>query len=131
MSLFDRIVHNMWSEHQDEYLWDKKLRTHLSTGDQWTVQLIKFLWGKFFELWKIRNDKVHGTGEKATYQLKAERYQTIIKTMFHLQERLEVADCQYMFQSLAEVEEFLQTKSFAYIKTYIDILYLFLKQGIK
>eukprot|EP00957_Ditylum_brightwellii_P067212 5101209-Ditylum_brightwellii.AAC.1 len=34
MSLFDGNVHNMWLEHQDKYLWDKKLRTHLSTGDQ-------------------------------------------------------------------------------------------------
>ena len=110
----------MWLEHQDKYLWDKKLRIHLSTGDQWTVQLIKFLWEKFFELWKIRNVKVHRTDEKATYQLKAERYQTIVKTMFHLQDRLEVVDCQCMFQSLAEVEEFLLTKFFAYIKTFLD-----------
>ena len=44
MSLFDGIVHNMQLEYQDKYLWDKKMRTHLSTGDQWTVQLIKFLW---------------------------------------------------------------------------------------
>ena len=38
---------------------------------------------------------------------------------------------QYMFQSTAEIEEFLKTKSFAYIKTYLEIWYPFFKKGIK
>ena len=57
MSLFDRIVNNKWSEYQDKYVWDKKMKTHLSTGDQWTVQIIKFFWEKFFALWKLQNKK--------------------------------------------------------------------------
>ena len=61
MPLFHRIVTNKWSEYQDNHLWDKKIRTHSSTGDQWTVQIIKFFWEKFFALWKLRNKKVHGT----------------------------------------------------------------------
>ena len=73
------------------------------------------------------NEMVHGTVEKATYQLKAKQYRTIILTMFHFCNRLEAADCQYMFQSLVEVEEFLWTKLFAYIKTYLDIWYPFFK----
>ena len=80
MSLFDEIVNNKWSEYQDEHLWDKKTRTHSSTGDQWTVQIIKFLWEKFFALWKTRNEMVHGTDEKATYKLKVEQYRTIIES---------------------------------------------------
>ena len=116
MSLFDRIVNNKWSEYQDNHFWDKKMRTHSSTGDQWTVQIIKFFCEKFFALLKLQNEKVHGTDEKATYKLKVEQYRTTIKTMFHLCDRLEAADCQYMFQLLVKVEEFLKTKSFAYMK---------------
>ena len=81
-------------------------------------------------MWKIRNDKLHGTDEKVTYQLKAEHYRTITKSMFHLQDRLEATDCQYMLQSLADMEDFLWTMSLAYIKTYLDIRYPFFKQGI-
>ena len=51
--------------------------------------------------------------------------------MFHLCDRLEAADCQYMFQSLVEIEEFLKTKLFAYIETYLEIWYTFFKRGIK
>ena len=84
MSLFDGIINNKWSEYQENHLWDKKMRTHSSTGDQWTVQIVKFFWEQFFALWKLRNEKVHGTDEKATYKLKAEQYRTTIETMFHL-----------------------------------------------
>ena len=107
------------------------MRTHSSTGDQWTVQIIKFFWEKFFALWTLKNKKVHSTDEKATYKLKVERYRTTIETRFHLCDRLEAADCQYMFQSLVEVEEFLKTKLFAYIKTYLEIWYPFFKREIK
>ena len=69
--------------------------------------------------------------KKSTYKLKAECYRTTIKTMSHLCNRLEAADCQYMFQLLVEVEEFLKTKLFAYIKTYLEIWYPFFKRGIK
>ena len=107
------------------------MRTQSSKGDQWTVQIVKFFWEKFFALWKLRNKKVHGTDEKTTYKLKAEQYRTTIETMFHLCNRLEAAYWQYMFQLIAEIEEFLKTKSFAYIKTYLEIWYPFFKRGIK
>eukprot|EP00957_Ditylum_brightwellii_P120950 9224829-Ditylum_brightwellii.AAC.1 len=58
------------------------MKTHSSTGDQWTVQMEKLLWGKFFALLKTRNEMVHGTDEKATYQLKAKQYRTILKQCF-------------------------------------------------
>ena len=74
---------------------------------------------------------VHGTDEKATYKLKVEQYRTMIQTIFHLQDRLEAGDRQYMCQSLVEVEEFWRTKPFTYIKTYLEIWYPFFKQGTK
>ena len=70
------------------------------------MQIIKFLWTKFFELWNIQNTTVHGTSEMATNKLKAERYRTIIETMYHLHDQLEATNWQYMFQMLEEVEDF-------------------------
>eukprot|EP00957_Ditylum_brightwellii_P146097 11123963-Ditylum_brightwellii.AAC.2 len=66
---------------------------------------IKFLWDKFFELQNQRNEK--------------------------FKDRLTTLDQQYIFQSLQEIEEFLQTRSVAYIKGWIAIWYPFDKQGIK
>eukprot|EP00957_Ditylum_brightwellii_P151674 11550581-Ditylum_brightwellii.AAC.1 len=42
-----------------------------------------------------------------------------------------VADCHYMLQNLAEVEEFLHTKTVQYIEDWIAIWYPFFKKGIK
>eukprot|EP00957_Ditylum_brightwellii_P176338 13427453-Ditylum_brightwellii.AAC.1 len=135
MVLFDGTIHKRWTKYQDDHLYDKKLWTPRSNGTQWSVQVIctsdQVFWDTFFELWMTRNEKVHGTGEKARYHLKAEHYKSIIKTMYHHRDRLLAADRQYMFQSLTEIKEFLRTKSLAYIKMWIAVWYPCYKKGIK
>eukprot|EP00957_Ditylum_brightwellii_P044409 3370163-Ditylum_brightwellii.AAC.1 len=71
MSLFDGIIHQEWTEQQDDHLQEKRLWTPCSNGTQWSVQIIKFNWDKFFELWTTHNKKVHGTNKKARNALKA------------------------------------------------------------
>eukprot|EP00957_Ditylum_brightwellii_P126544 9644966-Ditylum_brightwellii.AAC.1 len=60
MRLLDGMMHQEWVEQQDDHLQDKKLWTHQSNGTQWSVQIIKFHWDKFLELWSTHNEKVHG-----------------------------------------------------------------------
>eukprot|EP00957_Ditylum_brightwellii_P072367 5500278-Ditylum_brightwellii.AAC.1 len=71
MSLFGGIIHQDWAEQQDNRLHDKKLLTPQSNGTQWLVQIIKFLWDEFLELWVTHNEKVHGFDKKARNTSKA------------------------------------------------------------
>eukprot|EP00957_Ditylum_brightwellii_P019789 1492752-Ditylum_brightwellii.AAC.1 len=82
MSLFDSIIHHDWAELQYDHLHDKKLWTPQSNGTQWSVQVITFLWDTFLDLWATRNEVVHGSDEKARNVLKAERYKSILETMY-------------------------------------------------
>eukprot|EP00957_Ditylum_brightwellii_P058509 4436822-Ditylum_brightwellii.AAC.1 len=73
MSLFDGIIHQDWAEQQEDHLHGKKLWAPQSTRTQWSVQVIKFLWEKFLELWGTQNKEVHGSDEQARNALKADR----------------------------------------------------------
>eukprot|EP00957_Ditylum_brightwellii_P012124 915470-Ditylum_brightwellii.AAC.1 len=130
-AMFDGFLHKEWTKSQDIHLWEKSLWTPCSNGIQWTVQIIKFLWNRSFVLWQERNEFVHGSNATASQQMKAEKYKATIETMYHFKDRLMAADWQYMFQSLAEVEEFLHTKTVQYFKDWIAIWYPFFKKGIK
>ena len=81
----------------------------------------------------VETKKWNGTWHwsKGNIYVKGWKIENNNQTIFHLWDRLEAADCQYMFQSLVKVEEFFRTKLFAYIKTYLEIWYPFFKQGIK
>eukprot|EP00957_Ditylum_brightwellii_P204205 15338161-Ditylum_brightwellii.AAC.1 len=102
-----------------------------SNGTQWAVQIVKLLWSKFFKLWHKRNENVHGRNDQEHATLKIDRYKCTLETMYHLKDRLQTVDRQYMFQNLQEVKEFLQTQSIQYIQDYIAILYPFFKRGIQ
>eukprot|EP00957_Ditylum_brightwellii_P023279 1756654-Ditylum_brightwellii.AAC.1 len=114
--LFDEMLSKSWTDAQDTHIWENKLWTPCSNGTQWSVQGIKFMWDKFLDLWNDQNKADHGTYEMAHKQSKMTRYKSIIESMFHLKDHLTVSDCQYMFQSLQEVEALLHTRSAAYIK---------------
>eukprot|EP00957_Ditylum_brightwellii_P074503 5661021-Ditylum_brightwellii.AAC.1 len=60
-----------------------------------------------------------------------ERLQCTIATMYHLKDQLLAVDRYYMFQSMAEIEEFLAIKSLHYIKDWISIWYPFFKCSIQ
>eukprot|EP00957_Ditylum_brightwellii_P067828 5148549-Ditylum_brightwellii.AAC.1 len=51
--------------------------------------------------------------------------------MYHFKDQLLPSDRQYIFQNLADVEEFLHTKTVQYIRDWIVIWYPFFKKGIK
>eukprot|EP00957_Ditylum_brightwellii_P062169 4717957-Ditylum_brightwellii.AAC.1 len=104
--MLDRMFSQKWMEEQDTHLWENRLWTSRSTGTQWSVQIIKFLWGKFFELWNQRNVKVHSNNESECTQLKMAWFKSTIKAMFQFKDCLTASDQQYMFQSLQELEEF-------------------------
>eukprot|EP00957_Ditylum_brightwellii_P061314 4653420-Ditylum_brightwellii.AAC.1 len=64
-AIFDGQMSKEWARDQDEYLVVVKLWTQRTNGSQRTVQVIKFLWDRFFELWKKHNEVVHGKEGKA------------------------------------------------------------------
>eukprot|EP00957_Ditylum_brightwellii_P068490 5199413-Ditylum_brightwellii.AAC.1 len=112
----NKFLNSQCRLNQDTHLWEKKLWTPCSNGAQWSAQVIKFLWDKYLDLWNQQNKVVHGTDETTHKQLKMTQYKSIIETVFHLKYCLTVSDHQYTVQSLQEVEEFLHTRSAAYIK---------------
>eukprot|EP00957_Ditylum_brightwellii_P187193 14257087-Ditylum_brightwellii.AAC.1 len=69
----------------------------------------------------------HGANESKCTQLKIAWFKSTIKTMFQFKDHLTTLDQQYMCQSHQEVEEFIQTRSVAYIKDWIAIWYPFYK----
>eukprot|EP00957_Ditylum_brightwellii_P180151 13723025-Ditylum_brightwellii.AAC.1 len=105
----DGLLHTNWANIQDAHLWEKSLWTPWYNGTQWTVQIVKFLWRKFYKLWHKRNEIVHASNEQEHIKLKMDKYKCTLETMYHLKDRLQAVDRQYMFQNLQEVEEFLQT----------------------
>eukprot|EP00957_Ditylum_brightwellii_P180050 13715768-Ditylum_brightwellii.AAC.1 len=78
---------------------------------QWAAQIVKFLRNKLFELWHKRNEVVHGSNEQERMKLKMDRCKGKLERMYHMKDRLQTVDWQYIFQNLQEVEEFLQTRS--------------------
>eukprot|EP00957_Ditylum_brightwellii_P059609 4525375-Ditylum_brightwellii.AAC.1 len=60
-----------------------------------------------------------------------DHYKSTIETMYHYKGCLLAADHPYMFQNLAEAEEFLCIKLVQYIQDWIVIWYPFFKKGIK
>eukprot|EP00957_Ditylum_brightwellii_P035633 2701706-Ditylum_brightwellii.AAC.1 len=60
-----------------------------------------------------------------------DRYKSTLEMVYHLKDRHQAVDWQYMFQNLQEVKEFLWTRSIQYIQDYIAILYPFFEQGIQ
>ena len=109
---------------------DVKLWTQQTNGSQWTVQVIKFLWDRFSELWETRNEVVHGTDGKVKTVAKQACLQNTIESMYHLKDQLLASDQKYMFQMTAEMEEFLATKTMRYIHDWIVIWYPFFKRSI-
>eukprot|EP00957_Ditylum_brightwellii_P085747 6523577-Ditylum_brightwellii.AAC.1 len=82
-AMLDGLTHKDWSDAQDTHLWEKSLWTLQSDGVQWTVQVIKFLWNKFFALWQNCHEFIHGANAKVSYEVKAEKYKAIIETIYH------------------------------------------------
>eukprot|EP00957_Ditylum_brightwellii_P069200 5254467-Ditylum_brightwellii.AAC.1 len=126
--MFDRLLHTNWANIQDAHLWEKSLWTPWRNCTQWAVQIVKFLWSKFFELWYKRNEIIHISNEQERTKLKMDRYKCVLETMYHLKDMLQTVDRHYMFQNSQEVEEFLQIWSIQYIQDYITIWYPFFKR---
>ena len=74
---------------------------------------------------------VHGTKGKVKMAAKQARLRNTIESMYHLKDQLLASDRKYMFQTTAEMEEFLATKTMRYIHDWIAIWYLFLKEAYK
>eukprot|EP00957_Ditylum_brightwellii_P128825 9826884-Ditylum_brightwellii.AAC.1 len=100
-----------WMHEQDEYLLNTKLWTQHTNGCQWTVQIIKFLWDRFFELWEKRNKVVHDKTCRASTFTKQVHPCKTIESMYHLKDQLLASDRKYTFQTTAELEEILSTKT--------------------
>ena len=60
--LFSGRFCSKWSEHQDAYYYRERATIPLKqpSGLKWQIGLINVLWEKWYELWKLRNEDVHG-----------------------------------------------------------------------
>ncbi len=73
--LFNGRFSTEWARLQDEY--NYRTRTTRSgngketSGHQWQVKMITFIWEKRYKLWKIRNQNVHGTDAITSSQAEA------------------------------------------------------------
>ena len=60
--IFNGRFCQQWSDIQSEHLYC--IRHHLSvknqTGQNWQVAIITVLWEQWYDLWKMRNDDIHG-----------------------------------------------------------------------
>eukprot|EP00957_Ditylum_brightwellii_P045268 3432028-Ditylum_brightwellii.AAC.1 len=78
---------------------------------EWSNEQDNFIWEKNCGLNEQMDTSVHGiNGRKKTGVMK-DRLKCTIKAMYHLKDQLLAVDRQYMFQSMAEIEAFLATKS--------------------
>ena len=60
--LFNGRFSYLWSEIQDAYYYRERatVPTKQKSGLKWQTGLINLLWDKWYELWKMRNEDVHG-----------------------------------------------------------------------
>eukprot|EP00957_Ditylum_brightwellii_P154159 11731479-Ditylum_brightwellii.AAC.1 len=65
-----------WMELQHRHLHKKGLLNNKYTGHMWTINIITFLWDKFFVMWDYRNECLHKS--ESSY---AKERQTALLTM--------------------------------------------------
>ena len=52
-----------WAHLQEDYLIERNERSSRANGLAWTTNMIDCIWESWFDLWKMRNDRRHGTDE--------------------------------------------------------------------
>lgn len=58
---------HLWSRVQSRYLGQLAETAH-PAGDAWNVKVIQILWEHWFDLWRQRNECVHGSDEKSRHE---------------------------------------------------------------
>ena len=74
---WDNFMKGRWSKHwtqmQDDYLSDTKLKTNKNNGTAWATNMVSTLWTDWFQLWTMRNEDRHGKDKTAQAQAKREQ----------------------------------------------------------
>ena len=71
---------------------DTQARLSTLSGDKWVIALIKKVWTFLHQLWKLRNNDLHGTDKKSDSPRARERLKQTIHALFELRTRLGAAD---------------------------------------
>jgi hypothetical protein len=60
--LFDGRFCKQWGDIRNAHLYcsHHQLSTKTHSGQKWQVSIITLIWEQWYDVWKLRNDKVHG-----------------------------------------------------------------------
>jgi hypothetical protein len=71
--IFNGHLSTQWRFRQDRYLRRGKFHTQTHTGANWTLRTLTTVWTAFFQLWKERNEALHGHDLKTQNQARHRR----------------------------------------------------------
>ncbi|KAI2494762.1 hypothetical protein MHU86_19757 [Fragilaria crotonensis] len=96
-----------WVRHQDSYYSQSQERCESShrtsfTGESWLINLIRFVWDKWYTLWKQRNQELHGRDVATRMEAESKEVRRQLNDIYMRRQQLEPCVQDLLFE---EVEQ--------------------------